>query len=189
MIRKARPADVKMVVPLLILAMGELASKFSNTSDAIATSALFAHFFQEEDNQYSYSNFLVYEESGQVYGALNAYDGGKLTILRQKFLEYLSVHNGLNDFKPEPETQAGEFYFDTLAVNQEMQGKGIGKKLIDAGIEWAQELGIDTVGLLVEVNNEKALKLYIDKGFKIANQASFIGGSYHHMVFKISKEG
>ena len=185
MIRKAAPRDVIMVVPLLILAMGELAAKFSNTDDLASTNALFEHFFLENDNQYSYINFLVYEEDGKVQGALNAYDGAKLIELRHNFLEHLAAHNGLKDFNPEPETQAGEFYFDTLAVNPEMQGKGIGKQLIDAGIEWADEFGINKVGLLVEVNNEKALKLYRNKGFEIANQISFIGGSYHHMVFNI----
>jgi len=185
MIRKAKPADVRKVVPLLILAMGDLAAKFSNSKDAATTNSLFEHFFLEKDNQYSYTNFLVYEENGQVYGALNAYDGGKLTELRQNFLEYLSAHNGLKDFNPEPETQAGEFYFDTLAVDPEMQGKGIGKQLIDAGIEWADEFGIKKVGLLVDVNNDKALKLYKNKGFEVANDTSFIGGTYHHMVFNI----
>jgi len=185
MIRKAAPRDVIMVVPLLILAMGELAAKFSNTDDLASTNALFEHFFLENDNQYSYINFLVYEEDGKVHGALNAYDGATLIELRHNFLEHLSAHHGLKDFNPEPETQAGEFYFDTLAVNPEMQGKGIGKQLIDAGIEWADEFGINKVGLLVEVNNDKALKLYWNKGFKIANQISFIGGSYHHMVFNI----
>ncbi|MBC6111934.1 GNAT family N-acetyltransferase [Pedobacter fastidiosus] len=185
MIRKAKPEDTKAVAPLIIQAMGELANKFSNTTDADKTLALFEYFFKQKNNQYSYEHTLVYEGDGIVLGSLNAYDGAKLIELRKNFLDYLAIHNNLNDFQPEDETGSGEFYLDTISVNPHAQGKGIGKQLIDAGIEWAKKLSHNKVGLLVEVDNEKALKLYQTKGFQIQNKKEFIGGLYHHMVCKI----
>ncbi|MFC3559306.1 GNAT family N-acetyltransferase [Pedobacter jamesrossensis] len=186
MIRKAKTEDAKPVAKLIIQAMGELAYKFSNKSNQEATIKLFEHFFKEKNNQYSYENTLVYvDENENVIGILNAYDGGKLEELRANFLSYLSIHNGLINFNPEPETEADEFYLDTISVNPLTQGKGIGKKLIDAGIKWASELGHKKVGLLVEIKNQKALQVYISKGFIIQNEKIFIGERYHHMSYTI----
>lgn len=185
MIREAKPEDAIVVAPLIIQAMGELAYKFSNTKDVGKTTALFEYFFKQKDNQYSYENTLVYEKDRLILGSLNAYDGGKLLQLRKNFLDYLKTHNQLTNFNPEPETEADEFYLDTISVSPEAQGKGIGKKLIDAGIVWAKELKYNKVGLLVEINNEKALKLYQSKGFEIINQKIFVGAEYHHMVYKV----
>ncbi|RYG16420.1 MAG: N-acetyltransferase, partial [Chitinophagaceae bacterium] len=139
MIRNAKPDDAKAVAPLIIQAMGELANKFSNTTDAKKTLALFEYFFRQKSNQYSYENALVFEDNGQILGSLNAYDGGKLPELRKNFTDYLRVNNSLKDFHPEEETQAGEFYLDTISVSPSAQGKGIGKQLIDAGIAWARK--------------------------------------------------
>ncbi|KQR70244.1 GNAT family N-acetyltransferase [Pedobacter sp. Leaf176] len=186
MIRKAKPEDAEAVAPLIIQAMGELANKFSNTTDAIKTLGLFEYFFSQQNNQYSYENTLVFEENNQILGTLNAYDGGKLAELRKKFTEYISLHSDVKDFNPEEETEAGEFYFDTISVAPSAQGKGIGKQLIAAGIAWAEKTGHKNVGLLVEVENEKAFKLYQSKGFEIQNKKKFMGGLYLHMTYQIA---
>jgi len=186
MIRNAKPDDAGKAAPLIIQAMGKLANKFSNTKDPEKTLALFAYFFSQKDNQYSYENTLVFEENGQILGTLNAYDGGKLAELRKNFTDYLYLHHNSKNFYAEEETQAGEFYFDTISVSPSAQGKGIGKQLIDAGIAWAKNLGHTKIGLLVEVENEKALKLYQSKGFQIQNEKEFMGGLYHHMIYQIA---
>lgn len=185
MIRKAEPEDAKTVAPLIIQAMGDLAYKFSNSKDYNITLSLFEHFFKENGNQYSYENTLVYEDQGKVIGALNAYDGAQLLKLRKNFLDYLVVHNNLKDFSPEPETESGEFYLDTISVNPDAQGKGIGKKLIDAGKDWAKKLKHSKVGLLVEIDNNRALKLYQSKGFEIQKEKTFIGKLYYHMIYNL----
>jgi len=184
MIRKAKPSDAKAVAPLIIQAMGELANKFSNTTNAKKTLELFEYFFSQQNNQYSYENTLVFEENSQILGSLNAYDGGQLPELRKKFIDYISLHNDVKDFNPEVETQAGEFYLDTISVLPSAQGKGIGKQLIAAGIDWAEKTGHKTVGLLVEAENEKALSLYQSKGFVIQNNKEFLGGLYLHMTYE-----
>ncbi|WP_029284956.1 GNAT family N-acetyltransferase [Pedobacter sp. R20-19] len=185
MIRPAEPSDSKFVVPLIIQAMDELAGKFANSSDPKIIEQLFEHFFKQKHNQYSYENTLVFIENDQVLGSINAYDGGKLFELRKTFLDHLTKNYNLLNFHPEPETEAGEFYLDTISVHPEAQGKGIGKALIKAGIEWGKSMGHKRIGLLVEMENQKALKLYQNKAFSIQNQKLFIGGLYYHMVYTI----
>lgn len=185
MIRAAKPADAEEVVPLVIQAMGKLAKKLTNVEDDEIINRIFKHFFQQENNQYSYENTLVFEDEGKILGSLNAYDGGNLLKLRQPFLAYLAEHYQANNTNQDTETQSGEFYLDTISVNPNTQGKGIGKQLIKAGIDWAEQLGHHNIGLLVEQSNDRALKLYQNMGFAIQNEKQFMGGLYHHMVLKI----
>jgi ribosomal protein S18 acetylase RimI-like enzyme len=185
MIRSAKPADTEEVVPLIIQAMGKLAKKLTNVEDDEIVNQIFKYFFQQENNQYSYENTLVFEGEGKILGSLNAYDGRKLLQLHQPFLAYLGEHYQANNSDQGTETQSGEFYLDTISVNPNAQGKGIGKQLIITGIEWAEQLGHHNIGLLVEQNNDRALKLYQNMGFAIQNEKKFMGGLYHHMVFKL----
>lgn len=187
MIRQAEPADAEQVVPLIIQAMGHLAVKFANSDKPEVITRLFTHFFKEKANQYSYQNTLVYLADNEILGAINAYDGAKLQSLKSPFLVYLSENHGLIDFKSENEAESDEFYLDTISVNAKAQGKGIGKALINAGIDWAKKLGHVKTGLLVEPENIKALKLYQHKGFEIENEKEFMGGKYYHMTYKIEK--
>ena len=185
MIRPAKPSDAAQVAPLIIQAMGSLASKFANSNDTKVILDLFVHFFQQKNNQYSYENTLVFEENNQLLGAINAYDGANLLKLRENFLDYLKINRGLTNFHPEAETQKGEFYFDTISVNHNAQGKGIGKALIKAGIEWAVKLGQKQIGLLVEKENSKARELYERMGFKNKNSVILMGGDYFHFIYSL----
>jgi len=187
MIRPASAHDVEQVVPLIIQAMGTLAKKLTHVEDQTTINKIFKHFFQQLNNQYSYENILVYEEDGKVIGSLNAYDGGNLEKLRKPFLAYIAEHYGANSLDQDAETQDGEFYLDSISIHPIAQGKGIGTQLIEAGINWGKKLGYDTTGLLVEQNNANALKLYKKMGFVIENEKYFMGGWYHHMVFKAKK--
>ena len=185
MIREAIPSDAEHVVPLIIQAMGELAAKFANSNDPTIIFNLFEHFFQQKGNQYSYENTLVFTVDEEILGAINAYDGGLLLSLRNNFIDYLSDHHPLKNLDPQPETQQGEFYLDTISVHPKAQGKGIGKALIKAGINWGEQLGHRNIGLLVDQNNKRALKLYEKSGFIIKNEKTFMGGLYYHLVYTI----
>ena len=185
MIRPAKPSDADAVVPLIIQAMGKLANKLTHVEDDELINKIFTYFFKLQGNQYSYENTLVFEDEGKVLGSINAYDGAKLLELRKPFLAYLKAHFNGSDFNQGTETEAGEFYLDSISVHPSAQGKGIGKDLIKAGIDWGKKLGHDTIGLLVEEDNKNALRLYEKTGFTIQNEKQFIGGLYYHMVFKI----
>jgi len=185
MIRPAIPKDVAAVVPLIIQAMGELSKKLTTVEDEEVIFGIFAHFFKLKGNQYSYENTLVFEENEEILGSLNAYDGEKLLQLRKPFITYITRHFNAGNLNQSTETEDGEFYLDSISVNPTAQGKGIGKQLIKAGINWATTLGHHTIGLLVEKNNKNALKLYEKMDFVIQNEKQFMGGAYHHMVFRI----
>lgn len=184
MIRLARSSDYRQVAPLIVQAMEDLAIKFTQSSDLTNAIPVFEYFFQQKGNQYSFENTLVFEENGEVIGSITGYDGSKLNELRSPFLNHLYREFGFEQM-PEDETEAGEFYLDTVSVSVKHQRKGIGRKLIEAMIQYAIGKGFDKVGLLVDMNNPSAKKLYQQIGFKVVKSKKLMGGSYEHLVFEI----
>ncbi len=180
-IRKAKPADYPFVAPLIVHAMEDLACTFANTKKLEETYKLFEYFFQERANQYSYENCLVYEENGEIAGSIIAYDGGLLPEYREPFIQYIASRYNVRDLVIENETMPGELYIDTISVYPDFQGKGIGKKLLQAIQIQAKQEGHKKIGLLVDVDNPNAKKLYTALGYKSAGFKQLGTGIYEHL--------
>nr|WP_121272425.1 GNAT family N-acetyltransferase [Pedobacter schmidteae] len=180
MIREARPEDASAVARLIILAMEDLAMKFTGATDPYEAVPLFEKFAAMPANQYSYENMLVYEAEGVVCGMISAYNGADLKALRAPFLAYVAATFGFNE-TPADETEEGEYYLDCISVAPGNQGKGIGQALIKAMVGYAAEHHYPRLGLLVSKENPKAKKLYTNLGFKVVKDKHFMGGEYFHM--------
>lgn len=183
-IRPAKPEDATAIADYILLAMQDLAFKFSNNKDVSLTHDLFQKFIALPANQYSYENTLVAEEQGKIIGAIIGYDGGKLEELRTPFVEYIRNHCGFEG-APEDETEEGEVYLDTLAVYPQHRGKKVGQRLIEAFIEQSREKGFSKIGLLVDPENPHAKRLYERVGFKVEGLKPLLGTTYEHMVYEI----
>ncbi|WEK17447.1 MAG: N-acetyltransferase [Candidatus Pedobacter colombiensis] len=179
MIREALPSDANKIAKLIIQAMDDLAAKFIGATDPYEAIPLFERFAGLPGNQYSYENILLYVEEGEICGMISAYDGADLEMLRAPFLAYIEQTYGLKHVL-EAETQAGEYYLDCISVAPGKQGKGIGKELIKAMLDYAVAHH-HIIGLLVSKENPKAEKLYANLGFKVIRERDFMGGQYFHM--------
>ncbi|MEO6687452.1 MAG: GNAT family N-acetyltransferase [Dyadobacter sp.] len=180
MIRSATPTDATAVAPLMILAMGHIAGIFAKSENYKDAIPFFEMFFRMEDNQYSYANTLVYENENGIAGSVTGYDGKRLHELRQPILDELRKSDP--DFTPNDETEAGEYYLDCVNVDENQQGKGIGKILINAFCDQGFRLGHKRIGLIVDPDNPAAKKLYTNLGFYEAGKRNFMGHDYFHMV-------
>ncbi|WP_181566683.1 GNAT family N-acetyltransferase [Aequorivita sp. CIP111184] len=184
-IRTARPEDFKQVAPLIVQAMEDLACTFANTKDPQKTFPLFEYFFQQRANQYSFENTLVYEENGKIAGSIIAYDGALLSTYREPFLEYIAINYNVKNLVIEDETLKGELYIDTLSVYPKHQGKGIGSKLLGAIKERAQKEGHRKLGLLVDLKNPSAKKLYSALGFETIGKKQLGNSVYEHLQLNL----
>lgn len=185
MIRPATLADTKAIASLTVAAMEDLAKQFcasKRTEDAVK---LFERFIALEGNQYSYTNTLVYLVNNEIAGSINAYDGAMIEKLRIPFFTYLKENYHPNGFEMECESEAGEFYLDTISVHPLHQGQGIGKKLIQAAIDRAKSLGHQKVGLLVDEDNPNAKRLYESLGFEHAGYKMLLGKRHEHLIYNI----
>ena len=59
----------------------------------------------------------------------------------------------------------GEIY--VVAVDPDFQGRGLGRRLVLAGLDYLSSLGLGMAMLYVDAANRSAIKLYIDLGFDI----------------------
>lgn len=54
-----------------------------------------------------------------------------------------------------------------IAIEKEYCGIGIGRKMMEAGIDWARKNGISRITLEVDTNNFRAISLYMKLGFEV----------------------
>jgi ribosomal protein S18 acetylase RimI-like enzyme len=82
---------------------------------------------------------------------------------------------------PEDETQAGEYYIDSLGVRPELQGRGIGAQLLLFVIDKYVTRQRKTLGLLEDEENPDARKLYLKLGFKSVGIETLVGKRMEHL--------
>jgi len=181
LIRNAVAGDACYVGKLLVQAMDDLARFFTSNAGEETEIALFELFFEKTSNQYSFENTIVAILDGKIVGSANGYDGSELFKLRETFFNHVKSTFNVQFPVTDDETGPGEFYIDCVSVLPEAQGKGIGTILLKAMIEKGRTMNFKKVGLLVDVHNSKAKKLYTALGFQKVGNKSFMGGTYEHL--------
>ena len=137
---------------------------------------------EREDSQYSYKNTLVAMDDEKVVGVAVSYDGARLHELRQAFIEAAKEQIGKDHSGMDDETQAGELYFDSLAVQPEYRRQGIARRLLRATKEKADQMGLPCLGLLVDKGNPAGESLYASVGFRYVNDSYWGGHPMKHLI-------
>lgn len=179
-IRRAEQADAPIIVKHLLLAMEEIVFQFIHSTSKDEAAFFLEGLVTTKNNQYSYENCWVVEYEGKVVATALIYDGSELITLRKPVARRIKKLYGL-EFCPENETQAGEYYLDCLAVDADFQGKGIGKFLISYLIEEYNLIKHQNIGLLVELENQHAKKLYLNMGFQVVGEKLLAGKILEHL--------
>lgn len=69
-----------------------------------------------------------------------------------------------------------------ISLLEEVQGKGYASRMIDIMVKWAYSKGLHRIEGRVRTRNERALRLYIKKGFQIEGlhkEDAYINGEWH----------
>jgi ribosomal protein S18 acetylase RimI-like enzyme len=180
LIRKATLEDTTAVGLLLLSAMEDIVYRFIDRKDHDLALDFLTSFVKMTNNQYSYQNCWVAELDGEVVAAINVYDGAKLDQLRKPVIQYVRTHYNPG-FDPEDETEGGEYYIDTFAVDPRYRGKGIGTKLLQHLITEYVTKSNKTLGLLVDIDNPDAKKLYTKLGFESVGTKRLMEKTLTHM--------
>jgi len=188
MIRPAVSDDALDAVPLIFEAIGSIAFVLTGTEVLAEAMSILENFFQQEGNRVSYENTLVIEESEanagdrRIIGVAISYDGSVARKLDEPLEEAARLQSGSSEYRIQTEAESDEFYLDTVSVNRNYQGRGIGRQLIEAVCEQGRRLGRNRVGLLVDVTNPDAKRLYERLQFRVNKQRELAGEEYFHMV-------
>ncbi|MGO2356854.1 MAG: GNAT family N-acetyltransferase [Mesonia sp.] len=170
---------------LILQAMEDLIYFYIGKEDKVKAVAFLQQQFLMEESLYSYSNTLIAIYDKKIVGVLIAYDSKNHQRLQQKLNQYLkenyAFHNRLT-----PETEAEEFYLDALSVDPTFRGQKIGSQLIQFAEKLALEKKLPHIGLLVDVENPKAKRLYERLDFKAVNSVNLGRHEYEHLQKKLS---
>ena len=179
----AEKTDSPMIARTIMEALGqELCESFTHPGRTLQDVAdLFRLCAEADDSQYSWNNTLkAVDENGNILGMVISYDGAQLHELRKRFLDEFAKQNGFRiDDRMSDETDATEWYLDSLAVFPEYRGRGIARSLISAVRERAAPSG-KPVGLLVDKTNHRAEGLYDRLGFQTVGDRPFAGELMTH---------
>ena len=181
-IRKAIPKDAQAIATLLLLAMEEIVYHFIGEKSYKKATQFLVNLIEKQANQYSYENCWVVEMESKVVAVALVYNGANLQALRAPVAQEVKLMFN-RDFNPEDETQAGEYYIDSIGVSPQQQGKGLGSKLFQFIMdEYVSKRG-GTLGLLVDKENPHAKKLYVRLGFEVAGEKTLAGKKMEHLQF------
>lgn len=134
-----------------------------------------------DDTLYSYRNARIATMEGKPVGCLVSYDGSIYEEARKKtFQIFKDAGREMTDTGME--TQPGEYYLDSLAILPEYRGYGIGHILLTDGIEIAQKLGHNKIGLIVEKSKPDLQAYYSLLGFKPVSEMNAFGDVYVKML-------
>jgi ribosomal protein S18 acetylase RimI-like enzyme len=179
-IRQASKDDARIIAEAVAMAIGTASVVHYCGEDYMTALQEVALL---EGTQYSYKCALIAEVDGQPAGALCGYDGALLESLRERTLEVIRKYNPavrvLDD-----ETEAGEFYLDSIGVLPQFRGLGIGAMLLCEMTRMAHENGHEHVALIVDEDNPSAEKLYTRLGFRRVGTRIFFGHRMWHLILR-----
>ena len=178
-IRQAHKEEASQIAKLFMLAwpVDEILESNGLTCEQLHESITL--IAANEETIYSYENTIVAEIDGKVVGAMCAYDGADYQRLKQPIVDVLGPDCGFAKMK---ETEAGEFYLDSVGVLPEYRGRGIATRLFDAQCKRATSLGHKVAGLIVDIDKPQAEALYARLGFVYLDDKDFFGHTMKHMV-------
>ena len=138
--------------------------------------------FKGHHTMFSHRQHHVYMENDTLLGTLGLSDQSthnKTLIYNAwhiyKHYGWRSIYKGLkfeNRLVKPPKKRC--LYLYHIAVNNQHQGKGIARKLIEFAEKTAKEQHYPAISLDVAKHNQRALNLYLGMGFKIiSTQASY----------------
>ncbi|MDD7462859.1 MAG: GNAT family N-acetyltransferase [Prevotellaceae bacterium] len=188
-ITTAKPTQASQIAKLIMEAMNhECCQYFAGEHHTLADfHRVLTELVRADNSQYSYRNALVALTADEkVAGVCVSYDGACLIELRKAFLKACK-ENFNQDFSDMPEeTSAGELYIDSIAVDEGYRGQGLAKQLLQATIDKARDMNINSVGLLVDKGNPQAEQLYHAVGFRYENDNMWGGHPMKHLVYTIA---
>ena len=188
MIRSAISHDAPEAVPLIFEAIGSIAFVLTGTKVLAEAMSILEQYFQQQGNRVSYENALVIEEPDanagdrRIIGVAISYDGSVARKLDEPLEEAARLQSGSSVYRIPTEAEPDEYYLDTVSVNRNYQGRGIGRQLIEAVCDQGRQLGRTRIGLLVDVTNPDAKRLYERLEFRVNKRRELADEEYFHMV-------
>ncbi|MBP7783669.1 MAG: GNAT family N-acetyltransferase [Aliarcobacter sp.] len=181
MIQQAKKENITNLSLLILNAIGTIANTLTGENERNKILETLDLYISMDINRISYNNIYTYKIENELAGLIIAYNSNKIKELDAPILNHLKSKNMfLKSF--DKECFKDEFYIDTVSVFEKFQGNGIAKELFIFIEKKAKDLGFKKISLLVDFENQKALKLYEKIGFRKNSILNVSKHNYHHMI-------
>ena len=192
-VRKGEKEDFDQVVPLIIMAIEDLANQITSSADLEIVKERMRAAYNTPETIFSKEYAVIIEandraDKKEIAGAGFAYPGRHIKLLNQRTLEVCQGIGAM--YQPEEiqrlvnskEAEPDEFYIDNLAVYENYRGKGISKKILTSFESKGKEQGFEKISILADINNAKAKSIYEKSGYVADDIYELLGHKYHHLV-------
>ena len=167
--RSGRKEDCPKLAEFVYIASdGVVEYLFRDLLDGVSPVEMVAHNLAKDSGYYTYTNAIVAQDGPNIVGAAFSYPSRYHVIsdeMRNFFPEGRLVHlqqvlgGSIED----------SLYLDTLCVEENYRGNGIGAELISLTLRKAVEEGFNAVSLIALADNTDAHRLYFRCGFEIVS--------------------
>lgn len=127
LIRKATAADAAFVARVAVMALGEDFAAFLDDTDKMQRITAICH---REDTLYSWANAWVAVCDDMPVGAIIGYDGARYAAMRELTFGLFADMLDETTRQMPMETESGEYYLDSLAVEPTYRNRGIARQLL-----------------------------------------------------------
>ncbi|MCH1624469.1 GNAT family N-acetyltransferase [Ferdinandcohnia quinoae] len=180
--RAAVKKDASKAAELIHIAIDDIAEQLTGYNRTKDIRDTLADFIREENNRLSYENIIVAEILDEVIGIVIVYLGEDAPRLDEPILKRLRKKIGNEEAFLDKEADEGDFYIDTVCVDERFRGYGIGTMLLKEGEAIALQRGYPRVSLNVAQDNPIAKKLYKHIGYKEEKVIQINAHPYDYMV-------
>nr|WP_106782219.1 GNAT family N-acetyltransferase [Lysinibacillus timonensis] len=186
-IRQARKEDASQASILIYDAIHDIANRLTGETINHNIIIELENLFQLDDNRHSYLNTIVAVEENNtdfVLGILVLYSG-KDGLLLDAALQKRLENKKASVTKIDQEAYVDEYYLDTICVDKNSRGLGIGTQLLHVAEKVARQKGYRKLSLNVETEKVSARRLYEKMGYVITETWTIIDEPFYHMVKEI----
>lgn len=179
-IRKATSADAEFIAKMVIMALHM--EKEGDEGERLLRHI--TELVMDEGSLYHWSRAVMIDG----IGACVAYDGTDYHPRRVRSFSFvcsdgLPIMEDNTALLAQPdETQAGEYYIDSLAIMPEYRGKGYGSLFLQHAVKEGTAMGL-TPSLLVDPTNTGAVRLYSSLGFEGESTLHVFGTDFMKMKY------
>ncbi|MFT8825124.1 MAG: GNAT family N-acetyltransferase [Liquorilactobacillus mali] len=189
LIRKATKMDSGAIVSLFNIIIDEMALDVIKSLDRSKLDIVFQKSFETQEFLTDWAQTTVAVENDKVVGFLYGYsfeNEKKINKLMHSFLKDAGLSPSIVIFS-DPEAFPNEWYLNSIAVDPEYQGHGIGSKLLETATIVAAKQNKNKLGLNVDWENPRAEALYYSYGFRNVGLTILGDHNYNHLQKNVKK--
>ena len=160
-VREAQQDDAGQIAPLIDIIFDEMQLDELEDVPEPGLAKVITRAYQTKTYLSDKASTVVAEADGQVVGVVFGYPSENEDDINRVLINLSRQSANFKEpYIPDSETNTDEWYLDSIAVDPNFQGRGIGSKLLAAVPRMALNDGKSVVGLNVDLENPEAEKLY-----------------------------